>query len=91
MSDCAADRDLIFGEISAERRRQDEEWGGSAHDDSHELFEWGEFIRKQNNAAIGNFSKPQEFEARMVKVAALAVAAIESSRRQRPPGERPRA
>lgn len=82
MSECNADRDLILGEISAERQRQDEQWGGPTHDDSHELFEWGEFIRKQNNAAISCSHTPREFEARMVKVAALALAAIEASRRQ---------
>lgn len=83
MSDCNADRDLIFGEISGERARQDEQWGGSIHDDSHDLFDWCEYIRKQNNRAIGAALTPIAFEERMVKVAALAIAAIESSRRQR--------
>lgn len=79
----SAQREDVFAEISAERERQDEQWGGETHDDSHERFEWCEYIRKQNNHAVSSAHNPAEFEARMVKVAALAVAAIESSRRQR--------
>lgn len=83
-------RMMLFSEISRERARQDEEWGGSVHDDSHELFEWFYYITKQIRLAK---EEPYEmtsgqinFEERMVKVAALAIAAIESSRRQRPNG-----
>ena len=72
-----------FDEINKERCAQDEQWGGQTHDDSHERFEWCVYIRKQNMLADHASSDPQEFEDRMVKVAALAVAAIESSRRQR--------
>lgn len=90
MNECNAERDLIFGEITRERASQDEEWGGATHDDSHERYEWAVFIRKQNNLgeqAAYYSTKAEEFESRMVKVAALALAAIESSRRQR---DRPR-
>ncbi len=73
----------IYLEIGVERTAQDAQWGGSMHDDSHERFEWCEYIRKQNNSAVSSSHNPEVFEQRMVKVAALAVAAIESSRRQR--------
>jgi hypothetical protein len=81
--ECNAERDLIFGEITRERAAQDEQWGGPTHDDSHDRHEWCEYIRKQNNHAVSSAHNATVFEARMVKVAALALAAIESSRRQR--------
>lgn len=82
--DCMLERDLLFGEISRERAAQDEQWGGKTHDDSHERFEWLDWIHKQESRAFDVFDKPAAFESRMVKIAALAIAAIESSRRQRP-------
>ncbi|MGP0071225.1 MAG: hypothetical protein ACLPWF_04745 [Bryobacteraceae bacterium] len=75
-----ADRDLIFGEISRERQAQDAEWGGAAHDDEHGPMDWCSFVDRQRLLAQ-NANSLREFEIRMVKVAALAVAAIESSRR----------
>lgn len=83
MSDeCMAQRDLLFGEISRERTAQDEQWGGAIHDDSHEPWEWCNCIAKQNRLAR-DADEVEEYESRLVKVAALAIAAIESSRRQR--------
>ena len=76
-------RVVIFAEIAQERTAQDEQWGGKAHDDSHERFEWLDWIHKQERLAFDVFYKPADFERRMVKIAALAIAAIESSRRQR--------
>lgn len=73
----------ILEEIKLERQRQDEQWGGPGHDDDHALSEWCDFIFKQNRLAEVQSLNPLRFEERMVKVAALAVAAIESSRRQR--------
>lgn len=81
---CDAERDLLFGQISRERVRQDEEWGGAEHDDEHEPLDWVRFIRKQ----CGIIANPPEtgivggYESRMVKIAALAIAAIESYRRR---------
>lgn len=82
------ERTLILVKINAERLKQDAQWGGSIHDDSHGAFEWCEFVRKQIHLAgscqFGSVEPDAiAFEGRMVKVAALAVAAIESSRRQR--------
>lgn len=73
--------DTVFDEVRAERVRQDRQWGGAAHDDIHDRLEWCRYIDKQILFAIRHDSDPVEFENRMIKAAALAVAAIESSRR----------
>ena len=74
----------VFDEISRERASQDEEWGGADHDDSHERTDWVKFIEKQCRLARTAKDRPlDDYESRMVKIAALAVAAIESSRRER--------
>lgn len=76
------ERDLLFGEISRERSKQDAQWGGAIHDDSHEPWEWCAYIGKHNLMA-DSADTTQDYEARMIKIAALAIAAIESSRRKR--------
>jgi hypothetical protein len=76
-------RSNIFDLIDQERQSQDAQWGGAIHDDSHDLSAWHWFISKQ--LKLTDTRIPEIFEHRMVKVAALAVAAIESSRRQRKP------
>ncbi len=75
----------VFEEIIKERARQDEEWGGSEHDDEHEPLDWVRFIRKQcrivenppDRGIVGGY------ESRMIKIAALALAAVESHRRRK--------
>lgn len=67
-------KDRIFRDVKAERARQDAQWGGPAHDDEHELADWLSYIEQQAGAAYRN-DAPRE---RLVKIAALAVAAIES-------------
>lgn len=73
----------IFDEITAERANQDAEWGGPRHDDQHSLDDWCRYIDKQTteaeNAGETDLAGARE---RFVKVAALAVAAIESIDRQ---------
>lgn len=65
----------IMLEICVERARQDDKWGGPEHDDEHSVNDWADFIRmrlsKQGNT----------FRQRMIEVAALAIAAIESTDR----------
>ena len=79
----ATEFDWAIVDIAAERDAQDKQGGGLVHDDSHERFEWCSFIGKQVRAADLYAGDPLKFESRMIKVAALAIAAIESSRRQR--------
>ena len=65
----------IFCEILDERNRQDEKWGGPEHDDTHTVAHWREFILDTlNRQYIGQL----DYRECMVRVAALAVAAIES-------------
>ena len=76
----AGQRAAIVAEIERERAAQDRQWGGPTHDDSHNRLDWCEYIRKQAGLAL-RATNGREFEERMIKAAALAVAAIESSRR----------
>lgn len=77
--------DGVFGDIGDERNRQDEQWGGPEHDDAHPVEEWCDFIDKQNKTARSIFvnafslgiSADEAVRARMVKIAALAVACCE--------------
>lgn len=88
----------IVLDIFAERDRQDAQWGGPDHDDSHSARDWLVYVNKQVETAIGEtlsddttqLVDPEHYRQRMVKIAALAVAAIESLDRAIPrplPGE----
>jgi hypothetical protein len=79
-NDDAAGSAAIFAEIMRERIAQDAQWGGPAHDDELVRFQWRDCIQKQLNYTRNG---AREFEERMVKIAALAVAAIQASRRDR--------
>jgi sugar phosphate isomerase/epimerase len=76
----------IWREILDERNMQDAQWGGPAHDDIHVRSAWCGFIRKfvnrAENTCVG-LGREAEYEGRMIQIAALAIAAIESSRRKR--------
>jgi hypothetical protein len=67
-------------EIEAERRRQDAQWGGPAHDDEHEPGDWCQYLAHQQRLLLKMTSPTQreDIRARFVKIAALAFAAIES-------------
>jgi hypothetical protein len=74
----------IFNEITEERSRQDQQWGGSEHDDTHDSLDFTMFIQlqalKHNRAFVRN--KHIECRERLIKIAALAVAAVESMDRR---------
>lgn len=74
----------IFDEIVRERMAQDKKWGGPAHDDTHLESDWWDYIARHNDRALENDSTEQ-FRKQMIRVAALAVAAIESHDRKREP------
>lgn len=80
--------------ITEERKRQDAQWGGADHDDTHLMTDWIEYIEKQIESierAIfidGSIASEAEYESRMVKIAAIAVAAIRSRQRIRVRRER---
>jgi len=65
----------VYDEIKHERLQQDRQWGGPVHDDkTHDSLDWLELIR--DRVTIGG--DPRTYRKRMVQVAALAVAALES-------------
>ena len=76
----------IFDEIAEERKDQDEQWGGPEHDDQHEFFDFNRYIRKQGcsldhcEEVETNSIETNRLMARkhFIKIAALAVAAVES-------------
>lgn len=97
LDDSAAEDRICLGpEIRSERARQDAQWGGPAHDDEHERYDWPHFIVKFTQRAMASAHVDDavailSYESAMVKVAALAIAAIQSSRRKRgcqPPAAR---
>ena len=76
--------DTIFGEIAREREYQDEKWGGAGVDDAENgKMEWVAYITHYATKWFPGGFPPYDlgveadFRTKMVKVAALAVAAIE--------------
>lgn len=66
----------IFDDINDERKEQDKLWGGPEHDDLHSSNDWIAFIAKHaGRAVVWPFDK-SVFRKQMVRVAALAIAAI---------------
>lgn len=65
----------FFQAVSAERARQDKQWGGAEHDDTHDVIDWARFMDYQLNQMV---MFPDTARERLIKVAALALAAAES-------------
>lgn len=63
----------IIAEIADERGRQDKKWGGPQRDDGHLETDWIEYISEHAHRAERGI-----FRKQMIRVAALAIAAIES-------------
>ena len=75
-------QEKVLQEIKEERARQDKLWGGPKHDDEHEISNWTLFIRSQlNRMSSESFLPYGSDRKRFIKIAALAVAAIESGDR----------
>ena len=79
----------IYDEIKTERDYQDGKWGHKADDELNTPWMWAAYIAKYStNWMRGTFlplgkDASDGFRTAMIKVAALAVAAIESLDRQR--------
>lgn len=71
------DRDMIILEVLSERYQQDRQWGGAAHDDQHGSHDWIAYLSKHLGKAVVWPFDLITFRKQMVRVAALAVAAIE--------------
>ena len=70
-------REAVLFEVDAERENQNGQWGGADHDDKHSLADWNRFIDHQQHEATYEDTLPQ-VRKRFIKMAALAVAAVES-------------
>lgn len=71
----------IYKAIDEERAAQDQEHGGTEHDDSHNHHDWIVFVTKHLGRAVTGGRT--QFIKQMIRVAALAVAAIEWASRGR--------
>ncbi len=67
----------IYEEIQQERKRQDEQWGGPDHDDRNNQLEWIGIITRHLGKALISSDVPLLSRIQLIRVAALAVAAVE--------------
>lgn len=68
----------VVGEILDERATQDRKWGGPTHDDEHSARDWVFFVARHVHRALdGDDFDRRHWRKQMVRVAALAIAAIE--------------
>ena len=67
----------ILSEIVNERANQDDEWGGPDQDDQRTSWDWIAYLTKHAGKAVRYPFDLEIFRRQMVRVAALAVAAIE--------------
>ena len=80
--------EILGPELRARRNEQDLQWGGPADDDKYHRSDWLQFIfeswGRRWTIRYGRVQRsPEEFENAMLHIAALAIAAIQSSRRKR--------
>lgn len=73
-------RQEIFTQIEKERAYQDAKWGST--DNQNDPYNWGAYINAYTSRSLIGFpgdtkARREAFKADMIKVAALAVAAIE--------------
>lgn len=73
----------IYDEVMRERIAQMEEWGGPDADDSNTKLDWVAYITKHVGKALTNPVNIDIFRYQMVRVAALAIAAVASVDRQK--------
>lgn len=69
--------ETIYEEIYDERAKQDAEWGGPLKDDDNSSNDWVACIAKHVGRAVTLPGDRGNFRKQMIRVAALAVAAIE--------------
>lgn len=75
----------ILLETARERLRQDAKWGGPAHDDQHSTADFCRWIKNYTGWAdqMADGLSWDKTRRRLIQVAALAVAAVESIDRKR--------
>ena len=85
-------RERIFGEIAGERAYQDNKWGTEVDDTKNTPWMWASYVAQYATSWMrGKFlplasDDTDLFRKAMIKVAAIAVAAVESVDRQRAGG-----
>lgn len=69
-----------LGEIAIERARQDDKWGGAAHDDQHTTADFVQLIQDYAgwSRVMDGMNSPDKARRRLIQVAALALAGVES-------------
>ena len=79
-------RDAALFAVSQERVRQDGKWGGPEHDDQHTTAEYIQWIEDYAGWArmMSQMESHDKARRRLIQVAALAVAAVESIDRKTP-------
>jgi hypothetical protein len=75
----------VIMEVVAHRAAQDVEWGGPAHDDHHVDDDWMRIIALQMDKAYLDQRNGVDVRDRFLKIAALAVAAVQTIDRRRAP------
>lgn len=89
-------RESIFQEVAEERARQDALFGGASHDDAHTPSKWVAILCRHTGLAIDDGSPdgicllnhqlagydPARYRRQLVRVAAVAIAALESYERK---------
>lgn len=81
-------RESIYAEIEKERKYQEDKWGIEVDDTKNTPWMWVNYITKYSTQWLtGIFTTPTRsvdlFRLSMIKVATIAVAAVESLDRQR--------
>lgn len=90
----ATDYDSIYKEIVAERTYQKEKWGDKVDDTLNTPWMWAAYISQYATKWMAGTFLPLKadvtdaFRKSMIKVATLAIAAVESVDRQRANNER---
>ena len=81
----------VLFDILTERNQQDIQWGGPSHDDTHVSMDWLSYIDYQTDKAIRETAGLMDEKSmifytrdRFMKIAALAIAALESIDRKFP-------
>lgn len=82
--------EAVLASVIIERMKQDAQWGGAENDDKNTTFDWLAHIGRQTSLAhyeqrhhvqSATAESVQQFRSRMVKISALALAAIEAADR----------
>jgi hypothetical protein len=73
-----------YDSIAQERRAQDAHWGGPVHNDLCDVYDWEQYLSTQIDKLLCDSLNPSVLRDRFVKIAALAVAAIDSLDRKYP-------